>query len=59
MLIVYVFVQCVWLLFDDYMSALRTVDPVTQYIPYKHNSLALVVAAISVHIGLVQVLSLT
>ena len=45
------------LLFSDYMSTLRTADPVAMYVPYVHNSLALSVAAVSVHITVIQLLS--
>ena len=55
-LIIYLFVQCVWILFDSYMSPLRSVDATTLYSPYWHNSRAVVVAAVSLHIGLVQAL---
>ena len=42
--------------FRDYMSSLWTVDPTYQYVPYIHNSLAVLVAASAVHIGLCQTL---
>ena len=54
-LIVYLFLEVVWLLFAQYMSSLMTVDPVYLYVPYYRNSCAVLVAVTSVHIGIVQV----
>ena len=52
----YGFLHLVWLLFGDYMSSLKELDPVQQIVPYERNSRAIIVSSVSVHIGLIQVL---
>ena len=56
-LAIYAYLYTVWLFFADFMSSLKTEDPVHRYVPYTRNSLAVIVASASVHIGLVQALS--